>query len=85
MYGWVCICEGPMARTCVSRQEVERSDRPSGITVLDVSIGSAIYSPAMEPDDNLDLTDLEAMVLALLDQGGIVVDAETEESQDETS
>ena len=74
-----------MARTCVSRQEVERSNRPSGITTLDVSIPDAIYFAAMDPEEDVDLTDLEAMVLALLDQGSIVVDAEDEESQDETS
>jgi hypothetical protein len=30
----------------------------------------------MEPDDDLDLTDVEAMVLALLDQEGILIDEE---------
>ena len=32
----------------------------------------------MDPDEDLDLTDLEAMVLALLDQGGVAIDADTE-------
>lgn len=38
----------------------------------------------MDRDDDLDLTDLEAMVLALLDQGGIVVDANPKDDTGET-
>ncbi len=39
----------------------------------------------MEPDEDFDLTDLEAMVLALLDQGPLVVDADPEDHTGEIS
>ena len=39
----------------------------------------------MDPDNDLDLTDLEAFVLGLLDQGDIVVDADPEDDTGETS
>ncbi len=39
----------------------------------------------MEPNDELDLTDLEALVLVLLDQGDITMDADDEDARGETS